>query len=160
MHQDFTLAAVDEKTRRVFPDLCEGLETKVSKLSGGPYNVFAKMLMPALSKAVRKSARVQTSLDAARLACALERYRLARSNLPETLESLAPNFIEKIPTDVIDGKPLRYRRESDDSYIIYSIGWNQTDDAGQIVWSKGTTPDVDTANGDWVWQMPAKRPAN
>jgi hypothetical protein len=99
---------------------------------------------------------MQTYVDEARLACALERYRSANGKLPETIEALAPRFIEKIPNDVIDGQPLRYRVKAGGNYVIYSIGWNETDDGGEVVWTSGKTPTVDIAKGDWVWQMSAK----
>jgi hypothetical protein len=123
----------------------------------GPYTIFAKLLMPALEKAVRKSARMQSYVDAARVACALERYRLAKGQLPDKLDALVPQFIAAVPTDVIDGQPLRYDKAADGSYLLYSIGWNQVDDGGQLAWS-GQKKDnsVDINQGDWVWQMPAK----
>jgi hypothetical protein len=156
MHQDFTIAAADEKAHRVFPELGEQLNARLEKMSKRPYTIFAKMLMPAVGKAVGRSARTQVFVDAARVACALERHRLASGALPETLESLSPRYLEKIPTDVIDGKPLRYHRNLDGGYILYSVGWNQTDDGGEIAWSKGKDPRVDISQGDWVWQMPGK----
>ena len=158
MHQDFTLPAVDEKAHRAFPKRCEEMETRLHKEQRGPYNILAQLLLPAVSKSVQKSTRMQLFVDAARIACALERYRIANGALPETLDALAPRFIEKLPTDLINGEPLHYRREADGSYLIYSVGWNQTDDGGQIVWGKGSDPAVDARKGDWVWQMPAKLP--
>jgi hypothetical protein len=114
--------------------------------------------MPALSKALRRSARMQTSLDAARVGVALERHRLANDALPENLEALVPRYLAKIPTDLVDGKPLRYRRDADGGYSLYSVGWNQTDDGGEVARSKGKDSNPDIAKGDWVWEMPAKRP--
>lgn len=156
MHQEFTLAAVDEHARRVFPDVCDKLETTVEKMGVRPYTIFAKLLMPALGKAVRRSARMQTSLDAARIAIALERHRLANGALPENLDPLAPRYLARLPTDLMDGKPLRYRRGEAGGYILYSVGWNQTDEGGEIAWTKGKDPNPDLSKGDWVWQMPAK----
>jgi len=159
MFQEFTLPMVDEKAHRVFPDLATKSDAVMDKMRTRPYTIFAKMLMPALSRAAQRSAQMQTFVDAARVACALERYRLANGKLPETLDALTPRFIESIPTDVIDGEPLRYQLKSDGGYIIYSIGWNQTDDGGEIGWresSRGKVPGVDSAKGDWVWQMPVK----
>lgn len=156
MHQDFILAAVDEKARRVFPEPCEALDSKLESLRLGPYSIFAKMLMPALSKAVRKSARMQFYVDAASIACALERHRIANGTFPETLTTLAPRFFEKIPLDVMDGKALRYRRNSDGGYIVYSVGWNQTDDGGELAWTNDKERRVDVARGDWVWFGSAK----
>jgi hypothetical protein len=120
-----------------------------------PYTLFARLLMPALGKATVKSARMQTHLDAVRLACALERYRLAHGELPGQLDDLAPHFIQRIPNDVMDGKPLRYRLNPDGSYILYSVGWNQTDEGGAMAWSGRKEPAVEITKGDWVWQMPS-----
>lgn len=157
MHQEFTLAAADEKARRVFPDRRERLDSRLEKMGWfHPYTVFSRMLIPALSGAIRRSARMQTNVDAARVAIALERHRLANGALPEALDVLVPRFLGKIPTDLFDGKPLRYRRNADGSYILYSVGWNQIDDGGEIAWSKGKDPSMDISKGDWVWQMPRR----
>lgn len=157
MHQTHFLASVDEDKHRIFPDASNAFGKEIAAMPLRPYTVFAKLLMPALDNAVRRSARAQVSVDAARLACALERQRLVHSAYPETLEALVPQFVENIPNDVIDGKPLRYRRTADGGYTLYSIGWNQRDDNGEIAWQKakeGTA--VDLNEGDWVWQMPGK----
>lgn len=156
LHKDYTLKAVDDKAHRVSADLCQELETALTSSPRGPYNIFASMLMPALGKAARKTARMQTAVDSARVACALERYRLAKGNLPEKLDELVPGFIAAIPNDVIDGQPLRYRRADDGGYVLYSIGWDKADSNGEIVLSKGANPGVDIAKGDWAWEMPAK----
>jgi len=154
MHQDFTLAAVDENAHRVLPEVSENGALTLEKMKRGPYTIFAKLLLPALENATRRSARMQVYVDAARIACALERSRLADGKLPDTLEALSPRFMNSIPTDVIDGKPLRYRLNADGSYVLYSVGWNQTDDSGELVWKEGKTKGVDVTRGDWVWQMP------
>jgi hypothetical protein len=162
LHQDYILAAVDERGRRVSPELTEAGIRSVHEMRRGPYTIFAKMLLPALDNAVRKSGRMQTYVDAARTACALERYRLANGKLPETLGELVPRFLAAVPPDVIDGKPLRYRVRADGGYVLYSIGWNQTDDGGSIVFSSReqrsrldeSRSRVDVTKGDWVWKMP------
>ena len=91
----------------------------------------------------------------ARVACALERYRLAHGEYPETLDALAPQFIEKLPHDIINGQPLHYRRTDDGKFVLYSVGWNEKDDGGTVVFTKGGSA-VDREKGDWVWQYPAK----
>jgi hypothetical protein len=90
----------------------------------------------------------------ARTAVALERYRLAHGEYPETLDALAPQFIEKVPHDVVGGQPLHYRRTPDGQFVLYSVGWNETDDDGEVVLKKDGA--VDISNGDWVWRYPAK----
>ena len=49
-------------------------------------------------------------MDLARVAIALERYRLAHGAYPESLDVLAPQFIAQLPHDIINGQPLHYRR--------------------------------------------------
>jgi len=119
-----------------------------------PYKMLARMTSPSLAKSVLRFAAMQTDVDLAHVACALERYRLAHGNYPEMLDALAPQFIEKVPHDVINGQPLHYRPTGDGRFVLYSVGWNETDDGGKIGLTK--TGRVDSEKGDWVWEYPAK----
>lgn len=94
--------------------------------------------------------RFQTLLNEGQIACALERYRLAHGTSPETLDSLVPQFIGKLPRDIINGKPLVYRRTDDGMFLLYSVGWNETDDGGKIVSAKDDLSNA--TQGDWVWK--------
>ena len=113
---------------------------------------FALSFTPPMSQFASICARAQTSLNLARLAIALERHRLANGTYSETLDALAPRFLEKIPRDVINGQPLHYRRTGDGKFLLYSVGWNETDDGG--------APGVNDygrylpTKGDWVWTFP------
>lgn len=129
-----------------------------------PYNVIERLLLPALGNAARRFAYGQASVDLARTAIALERYRLAHGEYPESLDALAPQFIAKLPHDIIGGQPsqgsgsasqpLHYRRTSDGQFVLYSVGWNETDDGGEVGLTKNGNVDINT--GDWVWRYPAK----
>ena len=158
MHQQFSIPVVDEQQHRVIPEIALAGSQAVEDLRKKffPHIVFAKMMFPAFALTGMKSGRMQTFVDAARVSCALERYRLLNGNFPEKLDVLAPQFIGKIPTDVIDGAPLRYKRNEANGYILYSIGWNKTDDDGTTVWTKGKTPAADISRGDWVWKCPER----
>ena len=115
------------------------------------HRVMASLLLPALNKLTRRSATAQTAVDQAALACALERYRLTHGQFPEQLELLVPAFMEKLPHDVITGKAFAYRRTEDGQFLLYSVGWDEKDDAGM--------PGKDLfaeKQGDWVWKYPAK----
>ena len=112
--------------------------------------------MPSLGNATKKFAHGQASVNLARTAIALERYRLAHGNFPEALDALAPQFLEKVPHDVIGGQPLKYRRTNDGQFVLYSVGWNEADDGGVVVFKKGESATVDISQGDWVWRYPAK----
>ncbi len=118
-----------------------------------PFNVMQRLLLPALGAAVTKSASAQESVDLARVAIALERYRLAHGTYPGSLDALAPQYLKPIPHDIINGQPLQYRRTADGQFVLYSVGWNETDDGGVVVFTKGGG--VDNRKGDWVWHSSA-----
>jgi hypothetical protein len=113
-----------------------------------PYTFLATIAMPNTTKASQTLAHNQTLVYEAQIACALERCRLAYGNYPPTLDALVPQFIEKLPHDIIGGQPLHYRRTDNGQFLLYSIGWNETDDGG-IASDK-------MDQGDWVWQYPLK----
>jgi hypothetical protein len=114
-----------------------------------PYSLAERLFLPALGNAARKFANGQSSVDMARVALALERYRLAHGDHPESLDTLAPQFITKLPHDVINGQPLHYRPEPGGQFVLYSVGWNETDDDGEVGLTKNGNVDINT--GDWVW---------
>src|SRR5450759_825734 len=82
-----------------------------------PCNILERILIPALGSWARRCAYLQSSVDLARTAMAMERYRLAHGEFPESLDALAPQFIAKVPHDVIDGQPLKYRREANGQFV-------------------------------------------
>ena len=105
--------------------------------------------------AERDCLATHTMLQQARLACALERFRQAKGAFPAELGALVPDYLPAMPVDVCDGNPLRYRRNGDGSYDLWSIGWDRKDDGG-----KPLEPDPHRGSGgfmfqpDWVWHMP------
>ena len=114
------------------------------------HRLFSALLLPALSAIAQKSAFAQTTADEAVLACALERYRLAKGEFPETLAALNPQFIQSMPHDIITGEPLKYRRKENGQFILYSVGWNETDDSGKVIMNDKEKA-IDITQGDWVW---------
>ena len=82
----------------------------------------------------------------ARTAIATELFRRERGRWPESLQELVPLYLDEIPTDPFDGKPLIYRRMRegeefrDERYgivvrngvIIYSVGPDGSDDGGTM----------------------------
>ena len=79
---------------------------------------------------------------------------MALGQYPETLAALVPRFIEKLPHDIIGGKPLKYRRSDDGHFVLYSIGWNETDDGGVVTLTDAKPPRVNLDQRDWVWEHP------
>jgi hypothetical protein len=74
--------------------------------------------------------RTHAELDVARTALAIERHRLARGKTPEGLEELVPQYLEQVPIDPFDGRPLRYRR-TESGYLLYTILEDGQDNGGR-----------------------------
>ena len=151
------LPAVDASGQMVSPSKVKAADEAVAAQTRRPnaFNLGQRLLLPALGTAALRFAHAQSVVDLASVAIALERYRFAHGEYPDSLDALAPQFIAKVPHDVINGQPLRYRREADGRFVLYSVGWNETDDSGEVALTKSGK--VDTRNGDWVWRYPADR---
>ncbi|PYJ86285.1 MAG: hypothetical protein DME22_05895 [Verrucomicrobia bacterium] len=150
------LPLVDAGLHRLYPGQCNQLTNLPEFRKKTLYNFLAPLLLPSIGGAV-KTAHEQAVLDQAAVACALERYRLALGQYPETLDALIPQFIEKLPTDVVGGQPLRYRHTDDGQFVLYSVGWNEKDDGGVIAYDQGKTLILNDNRGDWVWRYPTNR---
>ncbi|MCX6928796.1 MAG: hypothetical protein NT154_37125, partial [Verrucomicrobia bacterium] len=123
----YLLPAVDRERQVILPVVAHQLQSDADKLQVRPYDMLSRQLRPAVDRSAGKFARAQSIVDLARIACTLERCRLANGQFPDSLDALTPKFIAKLPHDVINGQPLNYRLTSDGQYVLYSVGWNQTD---------------------------------
>ena len=165
MDQQWIIPAADTARQTMSPQMIALAQTNINSLPHSiAYNLFARMLVPSLGAYARKAAYGQSVASLARTAIALERYRLAHGEFPESLDALSPQLMNKVPNDVIGGQPLKYRREANGQFVLYSVGWNETDDGGHVAFRKSSRPDrkdedtfaaiVDLDKGDWVWQYP------
>jgi hypothetical protein len=157
MFADSLLPIINVSGHQINPGMSRNAERQINTLfhHSAPglflrHRFFCALLMPSLSRAARRTAFVQTALEEAAVACGLQRYRLANGRFPDSLDSLAPQFIARLPHDIISGQPLNYRRTQDDRYVLYSVGWNETDENGAVVLTK-TGENVELEQGDWVW---------
>jgi hypothetical protein len=152
------LAGIDVPGRQIHPAGMDVRRDDESGLREGhpesylilSHRFFAALFVPGMAGAAQRPAYAQTAADLAAIACALELWRLAHGQFPETLDSLVPGFIDQLPHDIINGQPLKYHRTAEGRFVLYSVGWNQTDDGGTV----GLTADgkrVDPRTGDWVW---------
>jgi hypothetical protein len=150
------IEAVDTGKQLISPRAMNNAAADMNATFGhaSPYNYIAAMMIPNFIKAWQTTAKNQTLVNEAQVVCALERYHLTHGEYPETLDALVPQFIEKLPHDVIGGQPsqgsgsagqpLHYRRTADGKFVLYSVGWNETDDGG--------TASDKMDQGDWVWK--------
>jgi hypothetical protein len=150
MNQDY-LDSFDSDRQIFFPRKLDSsfraVQTSFSRLN--PQNFLAAIAVPNFNRACQILAHNQTLANESFIACALERYRLAYGQYPEKLDSLLPTFAQKLPSDPIEGQPFHYRRKDPDHFLLYSIGWNETDDHGTVVRNANGYPTLD--QGDWLW---------
>ena len=109
-----------------------------------PYRILTHLLLPALAKFHIKADRSLTTSRLAITVAGLERHRLATGGYPKTLGDLVPKWVPTVPLDPMDGQPLRYRLNADESFTLYSVGPNHTDDNGIFESQQGQ-------DLDWAW---------
>ncbi|MCP4259819.1 MAG: hypothetical protein GY774_20250 [Planctomycetes bacterium] len=86
--------------------------------------------MPAFSRIITINIRSIAHLRTARVALAIQRYRLTTGNLPDTLANLVPTYLDVVPKDPFDGRSLRYEK-LETGFVVYSIGEDGRDDGGK-----------------------------
>lgn len=74
--------------------------------------------------------RILSGLQCAETALAVERYRLKYRSLPPSLEAMVPEFMDAVPIDPFDGRPIRYLLREGGGYTLYSIGEDGVDNGG------------------------------
>ena len=112
-------------TERV-PRLRE-IEQELNELS--VLHVMIKVLAPAMGRIGEIDLRVHAHLDLAKAALAIERYRLATGSVPNELAELVPAYLEEVPIDPFDARPIRYKR-TDPGYVLYSVMEDGEDNDG------------------------------
>ena len=79
---------------------------------------------------IRRALQVQTLQHLVVTAIAVQRSQRASGELPKNLSELVPRYLSEVPIDNMDGKPVRYRIKSDAEFLLYSVGYDGTDDGG------------------------------
>jgi hypothetical protein len=93
------------------------------------FHVLIKVVAPALSRVGELDLKIQGHMDLGLTAIAIERYRLAKGRLPQRLEELVPEYLEAVPIDPFDDRPIRYKR-TEPGYVIYIVGEDGKDNGG------------------------------
>ena len=157
LHDSFVKQYLGFEGGIMAPAMIQGYEQAIEKHLAEPFwkvvlkhHLFAELRLPGLGLAAKRAATSQMANDLALIACALERYRLSQGDYPATLGALTPIFLKKVPQDVVNGKPLAYRKKADGTFLLYSVGWNEKNDDGLLVVRQSGNPILD--EGDWVWQ--------
>jgi hypothetical protein len=140
---------VDPATRRIFPDREEKALHLIEDLKETEYwrNFLTNAFSSSISS-VKRFAFAQVQVDEARIACRLERFHLTHNVYPDSLDALSPAYGAEIPKDIMNGRPYHYKLLADGTFLLYSVGWDQVDDGGEMPapehQSNQTAP-------DWTW---------
>ncbi len=127
------------------------LQDPAESLGADPFGKLRYILtiyaIPFINSIIPRSLHTETAARQADIAVAVQRFFLRNQQLPDSLGQLLPELLPEIPLDPMTGAPMQYRILDPTNYILWSVGWNQTDEGG-------TPPD--RANyretKDWVWE--------
>jgi len=148
---EIILSGIDVSNHRLNVHQFKKMEEEILDLKSSflPFrHAIALMMLPGLNKVALKVSQTQAALDQSAIVAALERYRLAKGGYPKKLAALRPKFIAKIPGDLFHEQGLVYRINEDNSFTLYSTGYNGTDDSGEFFIGGES---IDFAKGDWPW---------
>lgn len=106
--------------------------------------LLMRLLAPSLNGCFKQVAKSSAQHSTAQVAMALTAYRLDHGQYPGKLDLLVPAYLDEVPLDPFDGKPLRLIAKPDE-LVIYSVGPDGKDDGG--------TP-IDHHNGKETGDLP------
>jgi hypothetical protein len=91
--------------------------------------VVGTLLLPALSRFPNEVAKGEARSRGITALFAIRLFEMEKGHLPQSLDELVPEYLENVPLDPFDLKPLRYRKR-EGKWVIYSIGPDGKDDGG------------------------------
>jgi hypothetical protein len=177
-HQAISDAARLASTRGAFKPALDQQERRLSELglkkessddhllfdlSDLDMSSFFSSSILSLQSFLQRTMTAEVSRQLTLAAIALRRYQLRYGTNAPDLGALAPEFLERIPRDPVDGKNLRYRLEATRDFTLYSIGAdgedNGADPSPVPPKANNSRPSTSTPrwqNGkDLVWPKPA-----
>ena len=124
-----SLSSVQAAAEQPFPARFQRGQEASATMPTNRFYLISRMVLPSWAKGFGRDAEHAGRVRTAQAALAVERFRLAHGGaLPARLQDLAPQFLTAVPTDPIDGAPLRFKR-LETGYVIYSIGPDGKDDS-------------------------------
>ena len=144
-------------------DTGNDLLTRVSGVQSGHEkadlrHALSHALLRWPQRAFERASTVEAIAGLAVAGIALKRYALQHEgDYPAALETLVPVYLESLPTDWMDGLPLRYKRTAENTFLLYSVGVNGVDDGGDPSPREGAeNPQFFAEGRDVVWPWPAE----
>lgn len=135
-----------EATEGSWPDMLDAAEASVTELqsiSSKPLNrlryMMTCLLFPALEAVAQAGARSESYAKLADVLVAAQRFKLANTAYPKSVDELVPKFLPSVPLDPHNGAAVHY--ELRDGYpVAWCVGVDMVDDGG--VGMDAAQPDV------------------
>ena len=148
------------ESRQASKDGEEQITAMKKKIWMHPSYLMATLTVPRVSGAIDKAIYSEALRNQAVIACALERYRIENGSYPDSLDGVKLANGAALPLDVVNGKPMNYRKTADGRYALWSIGFDGKDDNGQRGATDKTNPSKPRPTdaeyrGDWVRDFPS-----
>jgi hypothetical protein len=120
-------------------------------------NPVIRALAPKLARLQKADVCRQAVLRSTYVALACERYRLEYKTWPASPDVLVEKkFLSAVPADPLDGKPIRYRKTKD-GVVVYSIGFDLTDNHGHFTRDGSNPYDPGMDIGFRLWNVDRRR---
>ena len=159
---DLELLLFDTESKRFDIDALSRIESKFGgtspwKIDGIPqifsrnehFWYFTQLYNSSCVWFIKRGCKEQFYINTARIACALERFRLENGKYPDSLDNLG-EFLSKenIPCDWIDGKTPQYRL-TNKGYVLWNSKWTTSGEEGNYYVHRWT----EKPEYDWVWEV-------
>jgi hypothetical protein len=120
--------------------------------------ILSRLLLPATTHVQNALDREEAKYRTLLVTLAGQAFRRRHGRFPHTFAELAPEYLDAIPIDHFDGKPLKYRFDPEGP-VVYSVFENLTDDGG-FEWTRENLPSGKRDPEDYGSQMrlPAPEP--
>ncbi len=91
--------------------------------------ILVAMTVPAWVRLKEEETKTEARLAEAQIAFALTLHKVEHGEYPDSLDALAPDFLDQVPLDPFTSQPLEYARDGE-GFLIYSVGLDGADDGG------------------------------
>lgn len=113
--------------------------------------LVSNQILPTLENAITKAVNMEAQRELVVAAIALRRYELKHGRRAPELGALVPEFLPEPAWDYWAAAPLTYKPLGSDSFLLYSIGPNGTDDGGDAQPVQRNNSFSLTGGRDLVW---------
>jgi len=149
--EDFFNRALEVCSRRYVDAVKEEYFTQEGLDRLRERDALAGMLAPPMDKILLAEAIIEAKFRATFLLAALATARYITGVTPESLDELAPEYINTLPLDPFSGESFKYV-VSNERLTLYSVGPDGKDEGGKEEWSSAA------GKGDIIFHLAVKEP--